>query len=210
MKTIAQLIEEVVTPEVIGEMAPARYLLEIDGDDIAMYTDGGRDIKKHLKHHTTKAGLNYQYEVFLFLLRNKCDLGINEVWFCQNQLVDGFIKLTNGQSIPVEIKYRMNWRKALQAVYQIRKFCESNEAKNAIVFFEEFEGDGWHRTPQCRILEDGWNRWYSGYSTIDRIRVDLLRIRNGEISHYNLELLLHRFANLSDEDKDKILAGMKQ
>lgn len=138
---------------------------------------------------TAALPLKYECEVFNFLLKNKDDLGIETVFKFQNLLVDGAIRLADGRWLAVEIKLRMNWTKALQAQMEFRRFLLSSEAKSnpvagAAVFFEEFQGDGWHRKAKSRVLENGWNLWYTHYWRIDGFRADLFRLRQGTLEHY--------------------------
>jgi hypothetical protein len=110
-----------------------------------------------------------------------------------NLRVDGAIVLVDGRRLAIEIKFRMNWQKALEAGYELRRFLLSDEAKmnpvsGAIVFFEEFQGSGWHGLPKCRLLENGWNEWYRAHRNFEDYRLDLLRIRKGELEDFGAAL----------------------
>jgi hypothetical protein len=132
------------------------------------------------------ASRKYECEVLNFLFRSKHALGIQAIFQFANLRVDGAIVLVDGRRLVIEIKLRMNWKKALEAGYEFRRFLLSHEAKanpvtGAIVFFDQFEGSGWHEQPNCRFLEDGWNEWYRSHSKFDTYRLDLLRLPEGGI-----------------------------
>ena len=64
--------------------------------------------------------------------------------------------------------------------------CKSSETKvrpvhGASVFFETFEGAGWHKKAQSRLLENGWNHWYASHRDIDSYRADLFRLCGGKL-----------------------------
>jgi len=150
----------------------------------------------------------YECEVFKFLLEKKDTLGIETVFKFENLKVDGAILLVDGRRLAVEIKLRMNWTKALQAGSEFRRFLLTSEARThpvngAIVFFEKFDGSGWQVKAKCRLLENGWNHWYTSHSKIDGYRVDLFRVCQGELGYYGLELVNSMIANMSDEDKNR-------
>jgi hypothetical protein len=100
---------------------------------------------------------------------------------------------------------RMNWKKALEAESEFRRFLRSSEAKahpvnGAVVFFEEFQGAGWDKRPKCRLLENGWNHWYANYSNIDGYRADLFRLRQGTFEYYDLALANSKIAKETPPD----------
>src|SRR5262249_50706048 len=89
--------------------------------------------------------------------------------------------------------------------------AKTHPVEGAIVFFESFQGDGWHRKARSRQLENGWNCWYTEHSNIDGYRADLFRLSQGSIEHYGLALANSRIANideLPDEDRQRVLAAM--
>lgn len=141
----------------------------------------------------------YAWEVFGFLLASKEALGIQTVLQFENLRVDGGIVLIDGTRMAVEIKFRMNWQKALEAGYEFRRFLLSDEAKanpvkGALVFFEEFQGSGWHSKPNCRFLENGWNEWYRNHCRFENYRLDLLRIRRAELEDFERALAKARIS----------------
>ncbi|MBI2806618.1 MAG: hypothetical protein HYX68_16680 [Planctomycetes bacterium] len=162
---------------------------------------------------TTKLPRKFECEVFNFLLANKDALGIETVFRFKNLFVDGAILLTDGRRLTVEVKLRMNWSKALQAESEFRRFLLTSEAKanpvnGMVVFFEEFQGDGWHRRAKSRLLENGWNHWYANYFRIEGYRADLFRLRKGVFEHYGLALANSLIANveqMSEEEKKMML-----
>ncbi len=164
---------------------------------------------------TAKLPRKFECEVFNFLLRNKEALGIETVFRFKNLFVDGAILLTDGRRLAVEVKLRMNWTKALQAESEFRRFLLTPEAKanpvgGVVVFFEAFQGDGWHRRAKSRMLENGWNHWYANYAHIDGHRADLFRLSHGAFEHYGLALANSVFASagqLSEQDREKLLAA---
>lgn len=155
----------------------------------------------------------YECEVFNFLLDNKHSLGIEAVFSFKNLLVDGAIVLIDGRRLVVEIKLRMNWTKALQAESEFRQFLLTSEAKarpvhGAIVFFEDFQGDGWHRRAKSRFLKNGWNHWYANYSNIDGYRMDLFRLRQGAFEHYSMALANSMIGQTSEDERTKLQAAL--
>jgi hypothetical protein len=132
----------------------------------------------------------YEAVVFNYLLAKKDELGIKSVIKFTALLVDGAVELLDGKRLAVEIKFRMNWEKACQAGWQFRTFLKRTDRRpfcvdGGLVFFEEFSGD-WQRRAQSRLLENGWNHWYTGHSEVDGLRLDLLRLRlpNEEIEPF--------------------------
>jgi hypothetical protein len=161
-----------------------------------------------------KPARKYECEVFNFLLENKAALGIHTVFKFTNLKVDGAILLTDGRRLAIEIKFRMNWTKACQAESEFRRFLLTSEAKNnpvsgGIVFFEEFQGDGWERRPKSRSLENGWNSWYTAHHKVDGYRLDLFRIRQGRLEHFQAALaerIIASWEHLSEEGRRQVIA----
>jgi len=157
----------------------------------------------------------FECEVFNYLLENKDALGVETVFRFKNLFVDGAILLTDNRRLAVEVKLRMNWSKALQAESEFRRFLLTSEAKanpvsGVVVFFEEFQGDGWHRKAKSRLLENGWNHWYANYAQIEGHRADLFRLQHGAFGHYGLALANSVVANvekMSEEEKNKLMAA---
>jgi hypothetical protein len=117
----------------------------------------------------------FECGVFNFLLEKKDELGIETVFKFKNLFIDGAVQLVDGRRLAVEVKLRMNWSKALQAELEFRRFlltsvAEANPVNGAIVFFESFKGAGWERKPKSRMLENGWNNWYTNYREIGGYR----------------------------------------
>ena len=158
----------------------------------------------------------FEWEVFNFLLEKKAVLGIETVFKFKNLFVDGAVLLADGRRLAVEVKLRMNWTKALQAESEFSRFLLTPEAKanpvsGIIVFFEAFQGDGWHRKAKSRLLENGWNHWFANYARIDGYRADLFRLSQGEFEHYRLALARSIIASaeyLPEEEKEKLRAAV--
>ncbi len=130
----------------------------------------------------------YEAEVFNFLLAKKTSLGINSISKFKALLVDGALELEDGRRLAVEIKFRMNWMKACQAEWQFRNFLKRDAAREfgvsgGLVFFADFTG-GWDKKAALTRCEDGWNRWYSGHHEVNGLRLDLQRLRGGELDGY--------------------------
>jgi hypothetical protein len=130
----------------------------------------------------------YEADVFNLLLTNRRRLGINRVFTFKALLVDGALELVGGDRLAVEVKFRMNWAKACQAEWQFRNFLKRDVARElgvrgGFVFFAEFTGD-WNKKAPRKRCEDGWNRWYTGHHEVDGLRLDLLRLRGGELQAY--------------------------
>lgn len=162
---------------------------------------------------TVKLPRKFECEVFNFLLGNKEALGIERVFRFKNLFVDGAMLLTDGRRLAVEAKLRMNWTKALQAESEFRRFLLTTEAKanpvsGVLVFFEAFQGDGWHRKAKSRLLENGWNHWYANYARIDGHRADLFRLSQGTFEHFGQALANSALATageLSEQEREKLL-----
>lgn len=130
-----------------------------------------------------RAYAKYECDVFNFLCSSREVLRIRTVEKFRNLLVDGAIDLVTGERIAIEVKFRMNWEKACQAEWQFRNFLKREEAQarpvtSGIVFFEEFSAD-WARGAASRTRENGWNFWYGGHCVVEKLRLDLVRFRNG-------------------------------
>lgn len=167
---------------------------------------------------TAKLPRKFECEVFNFLLANKAALGVETVFRFKNLFVDGAIRLTDGRRLAVEVKLRMNWTKALQAESEFRRFLLTPEAKanpvsGVVVFFEAFQGDGWHRRAKSRLLENGWNHWYANYARIAGHRADLFRLSEGTFEDYGLALansVVASAARLSEQEQEKLRAAFNK
>jgi hypothetical protein len=152
----------------------------------------------------SKPPSRYEYHVFKFLLENKDTLGIQTVFKFENLRVDGAILLLDKRRLAIEIKLRMNWMKACQAQYQFGRFLLTDEAKThpavsgAIVFFEDFEGNGWEKRPKYKVLEDGWNNWYTSHFKVEGHRLDLFRLRQQEFDCYKSAYAAKKLAQLEN------------
>lgn len=167
MEPLTDLIGQDIVPEPMRVATPTVRLLE----------------SPIPRRGTEVASAAYELDVFNFLLAHKEPLGISEVSKFTGLRVDGRIELTDGRQLALEIKYRMNSPKACQAGWQFSWFLKQNEAKakpvsGGLVFFEEFSRD-WARNSPKRLLQNGWNRWYSENCEVEGLRVDLVRLRNG-------------------------------
>jgi len=107
----------------------------------------------------------YETAVFNYLFENKKALGIESVIKFQNLHVDGQIVLVDKRRFVIEVKYRMNWLKQCQAVWEFNQFLSTEESQvnrvnGAIVVFEEFTGD-WNKkaNKEAKNLW-GWEGWY--------------------------------------------------
>jgi hypothetical protein len=151
----------------------------------------------------------YECHVLNFLLEHKEVLGIQTVFRFENLFVDGALLLADGTRLAVEIKMRMNWTKACQAGWQFQQFLrKTDEAKThpvsgAIVFFEEFQGDGWNRQAKCRVLQNGWNAWYTSHADVEGYRVDLFRVSGTTFEYYALAKVGRAIADSNDFSEDK-------
>jgi hypothetical protein len=164
---------------------------------------------------TAKLPRKFECEVFNFLLGNRDALGVETVFRFKNLFVDGAILLTDGRRLAVEVKLCMNWTKALQAESEFRRFlltpeANANPVSGVVVFFEAFQGDGWHRRAKSRLLENGWNHWYANYARIDGHRADLFRLSQGAFEYYGQALansVVASVGQLSEQEREKLLAA---
>lgn len=145
--------------------------------------------RKQRRGNATKV---YEIEVFNALLRDRSALGIRQVNQCRNVRIDGLLELDDGRRLALEIKYRMNWPKACQALAQVSWFKNNPATKKyglsgAVVVFEEFTGDWVRRKPKW-LLENGWNFWLTDHKEIEGLPTRLLRFRNGAFESYEMAL----------------------
>jgi hypothetical protein len=129
----------------------------------------------------------YQDEVFAYLCENRKALGIESLYQFNNQAMDGELLLHDGTSVPIEIKFRMNWLKACQANWQFARFLGQSHkpvCKVGIVFFQEFSGD-WARTAKSRPIQNGWLRWYLEHHEIGGLQFHLVRLQDGKAETYS-------------------------
>ena len=126
----------------------------------------------------------FEQQVFNFLLAHRHRLGIADVFFCRNLVIDGLLRLHDGRFVLLEAKYRRNWSLACRAEWQIRQFLQTPtghdyRARHAIVVFEQFSGDWAH--PMAGV-ECGWRNWFRDYYWAkDRcpIHISLVRFSQG-------------------------------
>ncbi len=102
----------------------------------------------------------FEHAVFGYLFDHKGQLSIRAVLRARALRVDGLVELDDGRRIAVEVKYRLNWAKATQALRQIEWFHEHPDVGSVdggLVFFEEFSGD-WAR-PISKTAPNGQAGW---------------------------------------------------
>jgi hypothetical protein len=174
MEPLANLVSETITPEAARVNKPVYRRLDavlpIQGTEPAAF----------------------QAEVFNSLLAQNAQLGIRDVWSCGSVRIDGLVDLVDGSRLALEIKYRMNWEKACQACHQIGWFRNHPEAETrpitgGLVVFEEFARD-WARRSPSRLLENGWNYWYTDHQQVEGLPVHLVRLRRGAFESYPMAL----------------------
>lgn len=178
MEPRASLVRQTITPE------PAR-----------VNTPGYHRLDAPLPTTSTVTG-SYESEVFNFLFAHTAELGINDLWRCRSFRIDGLVELADGSRLALEIKYRMDWEKACQACHQISWFQNHPEAKTrpidgGLVVFEEFARD-WARRSPSRLLQNGWNYWYTDHQTAEGLPVHLVRLRNGSLESFPAALATAR------------------
>jgi hypothetical protein len=179
MPTIAELIARQIVPEDKGSHEPRTQKLS-----------------GPIEPHSDKPHDQYEAGVFSCLWEHRKQLGIESVLKFTARLVDGCIVLVDGRRLAVEVKYCMNWKKALEAESEFRRFLkrcegEAEGVKGGIVFFQEFSGD-WMRRAACRELENGWSHWYRDHLMVEGLRLDLLRLfrsqsSEGDLRDWNVE-----------------------
>lgn len=172
MATLSELISRRITPEVKVPNKP-----------------GIKPVSAPLPTNSDNAAYKYEAEVFNFLRDHKEALGIKTIFKLTAVIVDGAVELLDGKRLTLEIKLRMNWKKACQAEWQFRTFLRrhttvTGPVNGGLVLFEEFLGDGWERQAARRRLEDGWSEWYRNHAEVDGFRLDLLRIRKGKLEGF--------------------------
>lgn len=134
----------------------------------------------------------FEVEVFNFVFANRERLGVSSITRCRNVRVDGLIDLADGQRLALEVKYRMNWEKACQACSQFSWFVKRADAverpvDGAIVVFRDFSAD-WARRSPSRLLENGWNYWYTDHHEVEGRPCNLVRLRDGTLESFPLAL----------------------
>ncbi|MGD0828356.1 MAG: hypothetical protein ABSA09_09785 [Desulfobaccales bacterium] len=110
MQTIFDLIGKNIITEPYSKKSPKR-----------------EEILTYIMEEGRKPDMQYEYEVFNFLFKNKISLGIQRIFRFESLYVDGQIELDNGNLYIIEIKYRMNWMKACQSGWQISKYLENEK-----------------------------------------------------------------------------------
>lgn len=130
----------------------------------------------------------YEADVFNFLLAKKETLGIKEVMKFSALRMDGAVELIDGKRWAIEVKLRMNWLKACQAEWEFRRFLKRADRRpfsveGGIVIFEEFSGD-WSRQAGNRLIQNGWNNWYTSHSEVEGLRLDLLQLRGSNLTGF--------------------------
>ena len=195
MTTISELFGRSITPEAKLCHTPRSEILSA-----------------RIRAKSEKAPDKFEAEVFNFLLDNNEELGIKNVMKFSALVVDGAVELKDGKRLTIEIKFRMNWMKACQSESQFRTFMRRTDrmpfpVDGGIVFFEEFCGDGWERRTNRRLLEGGWSEWYRGHSEVEGFRLDLLRLRAGNLEGFT-EAFSAKIKSLPPEELSRLLASL--
>jgi hypothetical protein len=174
MRRFSEMVGAEINPELFGTHAPVTQAVEAEIP---------------ITGHETPPSA-FEKQVFNVLVSEKTRLGIREVWRCKNALIDGLIDLDDGRRLGLEVKYRMNWLKACQSGWQLSKFLTTEFAKErplsgAVIFFETFSGD-WARKAKTKVLQAGWNHWYIDHHKVEGLRVDLIRLHEGNVETYRM------------------------
>lgn len=172
LESLANLISRDISPELGRVSTPAAHLID------APMPVSGTEREPHA----------FELAVFNYFLAHKEPLGISKLWRCRNVRVDGLVDLDDGRRIALEIKYRMNWEKACQACSQFgwyRTHVEPREKplSGGLVVFESFTAD-WARKKSSWLLENGWSFFYMDHREVERLRVDLVRLREGTLETF--------------------------
>ena len=110
----------------------------------------------------------FEEEVPSYLNKNKEGLCIKEVYQLKNMLVDLMLKLNNGMTVLVEVKYALNWYTSCNARVEIQRFMAERlyekcpkvgRPERALIIFNHFSRD-WNEQPQGRRYKNGWNFFY--------------------------------------------------
>jgi hypothetical protein len=133
----------------------------------------------------------YEAEVYNYLINHKEALGIRKVFRLKNASADGEVELLDGSRVLVEIKYRMNWKTACQAGWQLLESFNLMEPLKlsptphaGLVFFEQFSGD-WDEKAVSRPLKAGWYYWYAGHHELrEDFSAVLVHFQGGVLSTY--------------------------
>jgi len=121
-----------------------------------------------IKEQNVKPTTKFEKEVLNYLFENRKQLGIEEVYALENMHIDGAMKLTNGTTILLEIKYALNWRNCCNAKVAIQRFIQEELFKTlptnqiperALVIFNHFSGD-WAKKKENHIHDNGWSFFY--------------------------------------------------
>jgi hypothetical protein len=169
VESLADLISREIAPEPGRANAPRSDLI-----DLPLAATG-----------TETEPRGFEIAVFNFFLANNDALGIDAVWRCRNARIDGLLDLADGRRVALEIKYRMNWEKACQACaqfgwYRTRLEASAKPLASGLVVFESFTAD-WARKKASSLLEYGWSYFYADHQSVEGLRVDLVRFRDGHL-----------------------------
>ncbi len=124
-----------------------------------------------LKKSGTTQPAKYEASVFQFFDKNMTVFGIKKIFRLENTSIDGYLELESGQTVGVEVKYKMNWDKACVSEFQFKKYQRiikntSNinipKFSASLVIFENFSND-WMKKSEKRNLETGWTYWYNDH-----------------------------------------------
>lgn len=100
VESLADLISREISPEPGRVNSPAAH--PIDAPILAT----GAETEPHA----------FEIAVMNFFLAHQKPLRISALWRCRNVRIDGLIDLDDERRTALEIKYRMNWEKACQAL----------------------------------------------------------------------------------------------
>lgn len=128
----------------------------------------------------------FEAEVFNFLLRKKSGLGISKIYKLKNLLIDGAIKLSNGKTVLLEIKYRLGWMKSCNAMIQMQRFMlekrydesEIKKVSAGVIIFNQFSAD-WekHWKKQSNCGEKGWYLFYEEQEAFKDFTTHILQLK---------------------------------
>jgi hypothetical protein len=95
---------------------------------------------------SNRKDLCYEKEVFNYMLKHKCGLGISNIYRLKNARADGLLRLDNGKIVLLEIKYALNCNKGSVARISFQRFMiqriyeklSIDRPENALIVFHQF------------------------------------------------------------------------
>lgn len=128
-----------------------------------------------------KSSSAFEWSAFSALIAKLNELDIKQIYQCRDARVDGYIQLTNGAWVMLEIKTKLHWQSFCTGLIQCMIGSQKCgiSSSDALIVFGDF-GNDWKRDSRKR--ENTLSRW----QILERHRLEVSHLFNIHAIHLDL------------------------